>query len=272
MSKELVTIRTDLPVTLDLDALRTEQPNTAQLRQLFIELEFTSLLKDLDVPAPVAVEARAPTNYVVVDTVQAMEAMVARARAVGSITFDTETGPEPGAPTKIDALRSRLVSLSVALAPGEAYYLPLAHREYRPAQGELQMAGASTDGDEPTDAEPDSPNADGGPTNEPPSGLRQRRRAECVGGSESIAARMLATGRFVPTNLPSLDAPEMAPLRALLEDATISKTAQNAKYDILVLRMRGSRCAAWSSTRCSPATCSTRAGVPTAWTCSPWSS
>jgi len=55
-----------------------------------------------------------------------------------------------------------------------------------------------------------------------------------------IAARMLQANR--PTsirNLPSLDSPEMAPLRSLLEDPSIRKTVQNGKYDLLSLRCAG---------------------------------
>src|SRR6478609_1436507 len=46
LSKELVTIRDDLPVSLDLDALRIKAPDQERLRDLFIELEFHSLAKD----------------------------------------------------------------------------------------------------------------------------------------------------------------------------------------------------------------------------------
>ncbi|HEY0840334.1 MAG TPA: 5'-3' exonuclease H3TH domain-containing protein, partial [Vulgatibacter sp.] len=46
LSKELVTIRCDLPVTLDLEALRVEQPDQARLKQLYVELEFHSLARE----------------------------------------------------------------------------------------------------------------------------------------------------------------------------------------------------------------------------------
>jgi DNA polymerase-1 len=49
----------------------------------------------------------------------------------------------------------------------------------------------------------------------------------------------LAAGVPPVKNLPSLDDPAMAPLRALLEDPTVLKVAQNAKYDMLVLRRAG---------------------------------
>src|SRR5262249_1864661 len=58
----------------------------------------------------------------------------------------------------------------------------------------------------------------------------------------SIAARLIAASGPQPArNLPALDDPQMAPLRALLEDATVRKTAQNGKFDELVLRNVGVR-------------------------------
>src|SRR6185436_4557367 len=55
----------------------------------------------------------------------------------------------------------------------------------------------------------------------------------------SIAARALARGEIVLVNLPPISSPEMAPLRELLEDASVKKTAQNGKYQTLVLRGAG---------------------------------
>ncbi len=47
LSRELVTIHTAVPLDLDLDAMRTQRPDTAACRALFTELEFTTLLKEL---------------------------------------------------------------------------------------------------------------------------------------------------------------------------------------------------------------------------------
>jgi DNA polymerase I len=47
LSKELVTIHCEVPVPLDLDAMRTQKPDVAACRALFTELEFTTLLKEL---------------------------------------------------------------------------------------------------------------------------------------------------------------------------------------------------------------------------------
>ncbi len=47
MSKKLATIATDVPLQLDLDALRVQEPDAAALRALYAELGFTSLIKEL---------------------------------------------------------------------------------------------------------------------------------------------------------------------------------------------------------------------------------
>ena len=44
MSKFLATIRTDVPMQLDLDELKVEQPDEAKLRTIFEELEFRTLI------------------------------------------------------------------------------------------------------------------------------------------------------------------------------------------------------------------------------------
>ncbi len=47
LSKELVTIHTEVPIDYSLDAMRTQAPDIAACRALFSELEFTTLLKEL---------------------------------------------------------------------------------------------------------------------------------------------------------------------------------------------------------------------------------
>ncbi len=46
-SKQLATIDTNVPMELDTNAMRSSEPDAEALRQLFSELEFTSLLKEL---------------------------------------------------------------------------------------------------------------------------------------------------------------------------------------------------------------------------------
>src|SRR5580693_6308567 len=47
LSKELVTIHTGVPIDYDLDDMLTQPPDNAACRELFSELEFTTLLKEL---------------------------------------------------------------------------------------------------------------------------------------------------------------------------------------------------------------------------------
>jgi DNA polymerase-1 len=117
---------------------------------------------------------------------------------------------DAGAPPIITPMRANLVAISIATAPGKAWYLPFAHRMPGSAQGGLAL------GDEPA------------PT-----------KTKAGAAPASIAARLLAEGPQPVVNLPPLASEAMAPLRALLEDASVKKTAHNVKYDLLVLRRAG---------------------------------
>ena len=275
LSKELVTIRTDLDVPWDLERMRLVEPDRERLKQLYVELEFNTLAREaaaggvaasavipdggpdisFDFGANVEPKPQETVHYETVDTVQALERLVARARKVvaagGTVALDTETVIEPDAPVKVDPLRSKLVSLSIALEPTEAYYLPLAHREYQPPQTELLTAaaaeesrgGSQTRPDDDNDAVPDT---DRLPTDAPPNARRggsqtrpKATKAAKIPEPSGIAGRLLAEGSYPVKNLPPLDSPAMRPLVELLEDASVSKTLQNAKYDILALRRAG---------------------------------
>ena len=100
LSKELVTIRDDLPVPFDLESLTVKQPDHRRLRDLFIELEFHSLAKDSAAQAPVSVEEKPKqsASYVTVDTLEAVQHAIRRARETGVIAVATETLIHPGSP------------------------------------------------------------------------------------------------------------------------------------------------------------------------------
>jgi DNA polymerase-1 len=232
LSKQLVTLQDQLPMQLDLSTLVLETPDWAALRDLFVELEFNSAARTAAVNADgagatgddeahmvAARNARAvvpgtpdavPTDYRVADTPELVAQVIAEARAAGMIAVDTETVLDVGAPPIITPMRANLVAISIATAPGKAWYLPFAHRTPNSAQGGLALDDA-----------PAAPKAKNG------------------AAPSSIAARMLAEGPQPVVNLPPLMGTEMAPLRALLEDPAVKKTAHNAKYDLLVLRRAG---------------------------------
>jgi DNA polymerase-1 len=239
LSKELVTIRDDLPVAFDLDSLKTRVPDHQRLRGLFVELEFHSLAKDSAAQAPVEEKPRSKVAYETIDTIEGLHRAVARAREAGTIALDTETLIDADSPQPSDPLRSSLVSIAMAVAEGEAYYFPLRHRIPRGGQGELLV---DAPGDRsPTDAPEDRGLIRGGDEVFPdPPEEKRKPKSEPT----SIAARLLRARRpDSVTNLPALDSPEMEPLRSLLEDPTIRKTAQNAKYDQLLFRCLGVRLA-----------------------------
>jgi len=235
LSKELVTIRADLAVTLDLESLRVKKPDYERLRDLFIELEFHSLAKDMAVQAPAEQQKpKLEANYVTIDTIQGLNHAIARARDSKLISIDTETLVDRDNPQMADALRSSLISIAIAVAAGEAYYFPLRHSLSQSGQGELLIDAA---GDRSaTDAPEERGLIRGGDEVFPDQGPKKK----AVGESLGIAAKMLRnTRRTEVRNLPPLDSAEMEPLRKLLEDPSIRKTAQNAKYDKLILRSAG---------------------------------
>src|ERR1700751_1510198 len=77
LSRELVTIHTEVPIEYSLEAMRTQLPDNAACRELFAELEFTTLLKEL---AP-AVDNTAIT-YNLKPTSAELAQLLAEARAI----------------------------------------------------------------------------------------------------------------------------------------------------------------------------------------------
>src|SRR5271156_1548077 len=78
LSKELVTIHCEVPVPLDLEAMRTQKPDVAACRALFSELEFTTLLKEL---APEA--ETVATEFVLEPSPEQVERFLAAAKKNG---------------------------------------------------------------------------------------------------------------------------------------------------------------------------------------------
>ncbi len=127
LSRDLVTIRRDVPIALDLTALRVSDPDRAELERLFIELEFRSLIPKLGELAPASPAPAVATVVVpdvppatVVSDVAALAAMIAECRRAPLVAIDTET-------SGLDPMRARLVGMSLAVAEGRSWYLPFEH-------------------------------------------------------------------------------------------------------------------------------------------------
>ena len=78
LSKELVTIHTGVPIEYSIDAMRTRPVDNAACRELFAELEFTTLLKEL---APAVDDS--PVEYVAKGTAEDLAELLAAARVDG---------------------------------------------------------------------------------------------------------------------------------------------------------------------------------------------
>lgn len=121
LSRELVTIKCDVDLSVDPSDLVMADPDYATLKKWYSTLEFKSALSDLMAmtDAAEAEPDEAPVYETILDQAvfdQWLEAL--REKCIFS--FDTET-------TSLDAMRADLVGLSFSLEKGRAAYVPLAH-------------------------------------------------------------------------------------------------------------------------------------------------
>lgn len=139
LSRQLVTLREDAPLPRPLAALALAEPDRARLSAWLAAQDFRSLRQrlGLDAPGPAApaASAQGPADppgqagfgpYETVTDGETLARWIAEAAARGYLALDTETDG-------LDALRARLIGVSLATAPGRACYLPLRHEEGRTA-------------------------------------------------------------------------------------------------------------------------------------------
>ncbi len=150
LGRKLVGVVCDLELPLAVAQLAPSQPDKASLRELYAELDFKTWLKDLDrdqgaaaaddsqpvvatdtLPAPQTTSVHRE-GYQTLLAWEDFERWLALIEAAQLTSLDTET-------TSLDPLSARLVGISLALAPGEAAYLPLAH-DYAGAPAQLPLA------------------------------------------------------------------------------------------------------------------------------------
>ena len=151
MSKFLATIRTDVPVELNLDALKLKEPDTKRLTEIFTELEFKSLLDkfvkkpqqpqktvntQLDLfaenPTNHSVDAEfskyeslktTPHEYQLIETEEDARKLFDLFVTKQILSLDTET-------TSVNPIDAELVGLSFAVEEGKAFYVAIpAERE-----------------------------------------------------------------------------------------------------------------------------------------------
>jgi len=115
LSHRLVTVCRDLPLELDLDRFAVREPDEKEIVRLFAELEFSTLIPDYVKPARPAEKS----FRTILDEAE-LKALAARIAKAKAVAVDTET-------TSLAPTRARLVGLSLSLAPGEAFYVPVGH-------------------------------------------------------------------------------------------------------------------------------------------------
>ena len=153
ISRDLVTLKRDAPMPVDFADMAMTAPQGAALIGFAKAMEFNTLTKRLAerygwsvddfavsaalaaddaLPAPKAESAGAyrtlPAEMAALDTdtylcvtkADQLSVVIQRAYETGIVAIDTETNG-------LDAMRCRLVGVALAVAPGEAAYMPLAH-------------------------------------------------------------------------------------------------------------------------------------------------
>lgn len=124
IAKDLVTIRTDLKLSVSLDELCPSRPNKTKLLEMFQELEFKTWLRELlaqqDAPQEDIKTESSAQNYSTVTDKKTLESWLREIKEVGVTALDTET-------TSLKYMEASLVGFSMAVA-GKACYVPVRHQ------------------------------------------------------------------------------------------------------------------------------------------------
>ena len=139
LSRKLGEIVTDVPLDFDLESCRAQGYDRDRIVAIFRELEFRTLLDRLEKQGGLEGElyvseakAAPETETIIVDTPQALEALMKRLNKAKAIAFDVET-------TAPDAVVSALVGVSLAVEPGQGYYIPVGHNPDLTGSQQLEL-------------------------------------------------------------------------------------------------------------------------------------
>ena len=114
LSKELVTIDTQVNLDVTLDELKYQEPDTENIVQLLKKLEFTSLVKRF-----MKHSTTEEVKYKIIDTEITLTEFITNLSNINQFTLDLET-------TDIDPIKAQIVGFSFSWKKGEAYYIPVA--------------------------------------------------------------------------------------------------------------------------------------------------
>jgi DNA polymerase-1 len=139
LSRQLATILQDVELPMEPKDLKVAKADLAALKSLYTQYELKSLLRTLPAGSDIPVESAPPPvssekgRFDTVLTKSAFDKWQSRMRKADLVAIDTETN-------SLNYMQAELVGISVAVTPGEAAYIPLAH-DYPGAPAQLDRAG-----------------------------------------------------------------------------------------------------------------------------------
>jgi DNA polymerase-1 len=135
-SRQLVTIRTDVPVEVDLESLRYRGASRERCYELFTRLDFRTLVNEY---APTA--DTIAKDYALVSNRDELEGLIADLRAAGEFAYRV-------IPDQPSAMRARIVGIAFATRDRQARYVPVGHENSDSIGDLLSGATAPTQLDE----------------------------------------------------------------------------------------------------------------------------
>jgi DNA polymerase-1 len=129
-SRELVTIRKDVPIDIDFDALRYRGASRERCYELFARLAFRTLVNEY-APTADSVEK----DYALVRTAAELDALVSELRAAGEFALRV-------IPSEPSAMRAAIIGLAFSVRDRQARYVPLGHESSDTSNDLLSGAAA----------------------------------------------------------------------------------------------------------------------------------
>lgn len=128
LSRKLVTLDDNVPLNMSPTDIKLGKPDVAELRKLFRELEFYTMVDlfgspDKNEESGSSAETRNAGERIfkLVLTESDLDELAAQLKSAEWISFDTET-------TSVDPLKAQLVGISFCAKSGAASYIPIDHR------------------------------------------------------------------------------------------------------------------------------------------------
>jgi DNA polymerase-1 len=118
LSRQLVTINTSVKLEGGIENLKFKSPDNAELKKLFSEFEFSSLLGEL---GEGSISPVFESHYETILAEADLERWIKKLQKSKIFALDLET-------TSLHPVRARVVGISLSCEEGEACYIPLAHR------------------------------------------------------------------------------------------------------------------------------------------------